>query len=245
MDINQVLSSSFDMGFVWKFDILFFKLDSKNFSYFAEDFMFPESTKYFVIFSFEGKLDTFAIEFFLDFKGFFESHTSLIPSSFFVIRDFFEAFWCDFFCDFLWDEGIACLRSRDLDDGTFAPEVGNILEEFDGECVSWHRLFLWDKFENHDKKERRDSYRDTEHGVGEYAIKEIVYHWIVSLCGYDKLDNCLYPDDKSKTEKKRCLHGTKEGIFHIKSVKKYALCVLFERVFENLSSRIIFLKAQK
>ena len=220
VDINKVVSSGLDMCFVGEFDILFLKLDTKNFSYFAEDFMLPESAKYFVIFPLEGKFDTFAIEFFLDFKGFFESHTSLILGSFFVILDFFEAFWCDLFCDFLWDESIACLRSRDLYDGTFAPEVGNVLEEFDHECVIWHRLFLWDKFENHDKKQRGDSNRHTEHGVGKYAIKKIVYRWIISFCGYDKLDNCLYPDDKSEAEKKRCMHCAEERIFHTKSVKK-------------------------
>lgn len=139
MKVDHMSSSGFYMEIVWEFDIFFFEFDIELLSDPRTDSMFIESSEYFFSFSFQSKFENLSFESFLYFKCLFETESCLILCSFFVEFYFFKSIRGNFSNYFLWDEWVACLRCWHLDDCSFATYMSNILEEFDGDFVCWHR----------------------------------------------------------------------------------------------------------
>ena len=127
-----------DVCFVWEFDILFLEVDTEFFIHLGTYCMFIKSTEYLPIFPLEGECYTLSVEIFLYLKCLFETYACLILGSFFICFHFFEAFCGDFFCHSFWDEEIACLCCRHLDDLSFASHVSDILEEFYVDLAGCH-----------------------------------------------------------------------------------------------------------
>lgn len=140
MKIDEVFTSRLDMGLIRELDILFFKIDPVFFRDSLPNCVFIESTEYLISFSLQCEDDPLSIELFLYIECLFESHARLILLSFFICFEFFESCCCYFTSDSSRNETIARLRSRDLDDLSFPPHMGNILEEFDCELVCCHSM---------------------------------------------------------------------------------------------------------
>lgn len=137
-----MFTSSLDMCLVREFDVLFLEFETKLLGYLSTDSVFIDATEELGSLPPELHLDMLPIEHLLYVECLFEAFTGLILSSLFVLFEFFESLRSDFFHDSLWDERVASLRSGHLDDISFASEVSNILEEFDGELVGGHSFCI-------------------------------------------------------------------------------------------------------
>jgi hypothetical protein len=67
-----------------------------------------------------------------------EAFTGLVLGFFGIGFDFFESIWSDFSDHSLWDEGVASLWDRDLDNSSLSPDMSYIDEEFYSHLVGRH-----------------------------------------------------------------------------------------------------------
>lgn len=159
MEVDEVRSRSFDVSLVWEFDIVFLEIDTPFLVDTSPDFMLRESTEELPIFSFYTEFERLTVEHFLYLKSLLETFTHFILLSFFILLDFFESVWSDFSCDSFWDERVASLRRRDLDDLSLASEVSNVLEEFDREFVVCHREYFTGRYYSKQTEEQGEVLR--------------------------------------------------------------------------------------
>ena len=133
VEIDEMGTSSFDVCLVREFDIFFFEGDSIFLIDTTSDLMFIEPTEDLGSFSFQGKFERLTIELFLDVKCLCEAQSRLICGSFFLHFDLLHTIHCDLTSEFLRDEEVASLRTRDFDDLTSAPDIRDISEQFNRE----------------------------------------------------------------------------------------------------------------
>lgn len=130
MEVDHMTSNSLYVSFIWKFYILFFEIDLPRVFYFSNHFMLTNSSECLSIFPLQLHIYLFSIKKFLYFICLFESHTSLIFGSFFIVFTFFHELLGELFCHLFWDEEVASLSSRHFDHFSFSSHMSNILEEF-------------------------------------------------------------------------------------------------------------------
>lgn len=135
-------SRTFDMCFVRKFDVMFLELDSPFLIDASSDIILREPSEEFSILSFYSEVECLSFERFLYFKCFFETFAGLVLLAFFLGFKVLEPICCYLSNHSFWYERVPSLRRGDFDNLTLASEVSNILEEFDGELVGWHKASL-------------------------------------------------------------------------------------------------------
>lgn len=133
MEIDEMRTGSFDMCFIREFDILFLEIDPIFLIDTISDLMLVEPTEDLGSFSFQGEFERLTIEFFLYVECLCETQSRLIGRSFFLNDDLLHSICCDLTSEFLRDEEVASLRTRDFDDLTSAPDIRDINEQFDRE----------------------------------------------------------------------------------------------------------------
>lgn len=141
MDIDEVFTCSLDMCPVWELDVLLFECYSEFLVHLSTNSMLVETAEYLPILSLESECNTLPVEFLLYLECLFEADTCLVLASFFIGFDFFETFCSDLFCYPFWYEGITCLGCRDFDYLSLAPEMSDILEEFDIDLADCHNMY--------------------------------------------------------------------------------------------------------
>ena len=139
MEIDQVGSRSFDMSFIWKFEVMLFEVDMPFLIDTSDDLMLIDSSKYLSIFSLKCELEFLSVEKLPYFVGFFELQSSLILRFFLFFFDLSHTFPSDLSCESLRDEHIPSLSTRHFDDISFVPDMGYIGEKLYGKKVDRHR----------------------------------------------------------------------------------------------------------
>lgn len=137
--IDKMCTSSFDMSLIWKFYIMFLKINMPLLFDTSDDFMFIYSSKYLSIFSLESELEFLPIEKLLYYVSFFEFESSLIFRFFLFLDQLFHAFRSDLFGKSFRDKHIARLRARYFDDISFSSDMSDIGKEFHSEQVCSHK----------------------------------------------------------------------------------------------------------
>jgi hypothetical protein len=138
MEIDEMSTSCFDMDSIGELDISFFELDTILLIETSADRVFIETTEYFFSFSFQSEVEFLSIELLLYLKCLFEAFTSLILGFFGIGFDFFKSVWSDFSGHSLWDQGVASLWYRYLNDSSLSSDMSDVYEEFDGHFVGRH-----------------------------------------------------------------------------------------------------------